>query len=543
MSTYTFRKLNRNNPIEMALIEESTTDPFLGDIVLTKNLNDAVVFLEGDRPVGFAIPRKESDGAYRTGPIYVTPSHRKRGVAKQWATVFFTDKAGRAWIETNNKPSQALFTALGFTPTGKTMMHDNVALMQYRKAQPTASSEAYSFNLKTDIDKRLQKACDDLCRDYKQNGTVDRKYFNAIIDVYLSTGIRMEGILHATMAHEIVAINVTQFMGHAGNKFWGHGAMSVATQEEIVGGLEIDLERLTIKGKILEAFPMTLHLSYGAIHAMKDNPRWLCGVLLHELGHPFNFFLGLGDYVWTNYMLSDGVDILLGNKPNTRKIAILDEKTFLSQIKDPKEQQAFLNDRTSEGVRKVVLSSMRSLPRPHLFHGTSLEYRHDEQLADVLPTRLGYAKELAQYLVYLDKNANTPDVMPSGEYWKMEVVKAAFFIPCIIPVGFVLWLMDFGGDTYDRSGDRVRRMKQHVISQLRIETIPGRKDQLVEDIEALEKLEKEYKTRGGVLQGLMTFFNRGYRKTQQMNEAEKTLEGLLNNDMFTQSHQLARLAK
>lgn len=108
-----------NDNVLQLLIDESKKDPFLGDIASTKKTDSFKVFYVGDEAVGFAIPRKDSDGRYRTGAIYVLPQYRNKGYASQFTKSYFKDKKGRAFIEPDNTGSANLFTSTGFKKSGK----------------------------------------------------------------------------------------------------------------------------------------------------------------------------------------------------------------------------------------------------------------------------------------------------------------------------------------------------------------------------------------------------------------------------------------
>lgn len=115
------------------LIHESTTDKYLGDIATKKNLKDLVVFRYGGKAAGFAIPRKDSDGHFRTGPIFVSPSHRGLGISKRFVSEYFQSKKGRSWISEDNHSSKALFSSAGFKKTGKSLDDDGETLFEYKK--------------------------------------------------------------------------------------------------------------------------------------------------------------------------------------------------------------------------------------------------------------------------------------------------------------------------------------------------------------------------------------------------------------------------
>ncbi|BDD79782.1 hypothetical protein [Burkholderia phage FLC9] len=125
-------------PAYTALIHEAAKDPFLGDFVLKKKPAEFRWFLIGehnDTLAGFAIPRRDSDGYYRTGAIYVKPEYRKQGIAAAFVKQYFQGKKGRAYIEDANAASIALFTSIGFKKTGKTVKDGNEVLHEYLKRE------------------------------------------------------------------------------------------------------------------------------------------------------------------------------------------------------------------------------------------------------------------------------------------------------------------------------------------------------------------------------------------------------------------------
>lgn len=128
-------------PEYTALIEEAAKDPFLGEFVLKKHPADFKWFIrkdpdgKWDKLVGFAIPRRDSDGYYRTGAIYVKPEYRKEGIASAFVKEYFEGKKGRAFIEDRNVASIALFTSIGFKKTGKTVRDGDEVLHEYLKRE------------------------------------------------------------------------------------------------------------------------------------------------------------------------------------------------------------------------------------------------------------------------------------------------------------------------------------------------------------------------------------------------------------------------
>lgn len=139
-ANFTFKKATGADPEVTRLIEESTVDPFLGDIATTKKLTDVVAFYVGRRAVGFAIPRRDSDGRHRTGAIYITPPERKKGYAGMFVQAYFKGKQGRAYIEPGNVASQKLFSSAGFVRSGKKLTVDTELFEEWLLNNPFPSA-------------------------------------------------------------------------------------------------------------------------------------------------------------------------------------------------------------------------------------------------------------------------------------------------------------------------------------------------------------------------------------------------------------------
>lgn len=115
------------------LIVEAAKDPYLGEFVLHRKREAFMGFFEHGELVGFAVPRRDSDGHYRTGAIFVTASHRSKGIAKAFVKQYFDGKKGRAYIEPGNQASIALYASVGFKKTGKQITDDDEVLEEYVK--------------------------------------------------------------------------------------------------------------------------------------------------------------------------------------------------------------------------------------------------------------------------------------------------------------------------------------------------------------------------------------------------------------------------
>lgn len=105
-------------PVPEELLVLAENDPRLSGVVLSRKGQQKSITLNGV-VIGFLTPRKQADGHWRTGAIYIVPEYRSKGYASRIITIFFSDKEkGYALIEEDNCPSQRAFSNAGFKQDG-----------------------------------------------------------------------------------------------------------------------------------------------------------------------------------------------------------------------------------------------------------------------------------------------------------------------------------------------------------------------------------------------------------------------------------------
>lgn len=117
------------------IIDLAAKDKYLGDIVYKQPESRLRLLHYDDKIAGVCWPRRDSDGHYRTGPIFVKPEFRNKGVASDFVMSYFDGKKGRAWIEPSNYSSQAIYKKAGFKKSGKSYVSkaDGETLYEYLK--------------------------------------------------------------------------------------------------------------------------------------------------------------------------------------------------------------------------------------------------------------------------------------------------------------------------------------------------------------------------------------------------------------------------
>jgi len=103
---------------EQALLLEADADPMIAGYVKPEvaDVERRWIYTGDGQLAGFFTPRK-SNGALRTGAIYVKPEFRGQGLASKAIADYVGDSPARAFIETGNAASRKAFARAGFQET------------------------------------------------------------------------------------------------------------------------------------------------------------------------------------------------------------------------------------------------------------------------------------------------------------------------------------------------------------------------------------------------------------------------------------------
>lgn len=419
----------------------------------------------------------------------------------------------------------------------------------------TISQEVLAIGAKTtlvDIIKTYVKGMREIWPDYPNND--NRFSYNAkpwrklttefVESIYRKVGPKVNVDVYS--GHDNFNMGVTsqvKFYGHSGSRWYDNAAMKLVVVDEprIDETLEIDLKNVTVRGNLVEALQFRLFYPESVMFnkAMFTDEE-VIAVILHEFGHIFDTFMTLGDYVWLNYYLTDGIEILLGKKPNKLKLELLSENVIRDKV--PAEDfDAFVNDRNEDSAKRVILSMVKLAPRHHLTQNDLISIKREEQLADLFTSRLGYARAMAQFNYKCDKYFGDPDLL--GVNWYAETAKALTAL-VMLPLT-VLWVMGHNPTSmmatrYDDPITRIMRTRRDLIAQLK-NPGPMNKDEIAADIEVMDALMKEYAGNKSFYNGLLEFFRPSIRKQNQNTRVENDLESLFHNDLFVQAFKLSKL--
>lgn len=345
----------------------------------------------------------------------------------------------------------------------------------------------------------------------------------------------------------------------------GSGYKGPETQPAMIGGesidkmvfeTTIDLDKGKIIGPLANVLVAEIHLTSRFFESSLFDEEEITAAIVHEIGHCFNKISTLGDYVWLNYYLIEGVEVLLGNKPNKYKLQFLTVKGLSEVVEDPKVREELNRAPTEANLRRALLTSNRLRPRHHL---TGVEYggsvMREEQLADLFASRQGFSRALVTLNYKLDKMTGAKNLKSRTSFQMAETAKLINVVvgTALIPVWGVglLWLTIASvfwepqrDGRYDDAGERSLKVKQDLVAQLKqAGKDDAFKQRLLEDIKVVDGVIANYTKNKTWWTSLTEIIST--RKAQQWKllAQEQTLERLFNNDLFVTASQFEQLTK
>lgn len=318
----------------------------------------------------------------------------------------------------------------------------------------------------------------------------------------------------------------------------------------------IDLDAGRITGTIAKRFTNNLYITTQLFGKdLNLTARELTGICCHEVGHAFDVIATMGDYVWLNYYLQEGVEVVLGRKPNKYKVEVLSIDELAKSLKNPTEARRLMNEPTEENVRRAILVGQRHRPR-HFLRSTEVDLskKRHEQMADLFVARQGYGKDMITASAKIDKAWRVRATWSSKTFWIAETVKiisavvGVAGIPLFGPAALMFWVVSLAlggqesGDTYDTPIERAAKVRRDLINQLKaVGDDPVTRSRLLEDIQVLDQVIKDYHNHVTVWTTFTRLFNGEARRQYHFQQHEEQLERLFSNDLFLASEKLTSL--
>lgn len=397
--------------------------------------------------------------------------------------------------------------------------------------QVTISNEVISIDVSRELGKLIEAQIAKMRKCFEDTKLVSDALLKELSDIVFTTGLRVEFVSSPYMDAWMFS---PTFWGHHGTAWnsWGI-SINISSKDGIKNVGKVDLQKLTVSGKLTDDMKFKACIGNGFFTAGFTDAE-ITAILLHEIGHGFNTFVTLGDYIYLNYMLSDGIDILLGNKRNELKLEILDHTWVVNNL-DKDEREAFINSPSPASARRAILSVWKKAPRHYLFANPVSAHKREEQMADMFTSRLGYGRALVMGLDRMHKQFGYAiDERPSWWGDLLRISAMIVFIPITL-----MYVMTVSGtnsmkfaDRYDKPKDRLNKIRMDLITQLKNIKNKSLLPIIQEDIDVIDEILKEYHTASNAFDKLAELASPNLRKERRLLEHEENLESLLNNDLF-----------
>jgi len=325
----------------------------------------------------------------------------------------------------------------------------------------------------------------------------------------------------------------------------------------------VDLKRAKVGG-IFSKIELPIFLGRSLIADL--NADEVAAVVLHELGHAFNWFWILTQTVSTNLAIVAASTALNGARNYKERLELVYVYERISGVKvsDPAAiASAETNTEGYQGVllRETVDSRSRSATDSKLYDMTA-----DEYLADQFAVMWGSARAYASGDAKLSKYHGMSYRQHFLIYFLTEASKVAYNVLLIglavgglvvpgaahatlfllIPV-FTLVALFTPGRTmsrYDGPFDRMLRVKQSLIQALKDRQLPpADQTKIREDIEFIDSLIAGGKDRRTLFEIIWASLTPARRKQHNQIRFQKELESAINNNLFVSVSKLNQLAK
>lgn len=336
--------------------------------------------------------------------------------------------------------------------------------------------------------------------------------------------------------------------GHLGSRYYNNPGLKTlfSSDHGLKMVTEIDLKNAKVTGGLADAIIFNIYFSTGVLYDILGfTIKEVTAFFLHELGHGFDMFMHLGEYVWLNYFLTEGIEVLQGKKPNKYKVEVLDDTWITKNLPDEIREDFANNRQDDDTVRRAIMTAYKKAPRHHLTENGLASKLRDEQMADNFVARLGYGRDLITALVKMDKYYTNSTSRLYSTWWAQSLKLMLMVV--YAPITALLIAMHDPLDDrnmisrYDSADERLLKVRRDMIQQLKIVKKIGDGQALIDDIDVIDEVLKDYGKSRDVFDMAITFFRPALRKQEQNLKAEQDLELLMNNDLFISAFKLKNM--
>ena len=297
----------------------------------------------------------------------------------------------------------------------------------------------------------------------------------------------------------------------------------------------------------------TINLPTDMLSSSKYTAEEIAAITLHEVGHLFVYYEYMARTVTTNQMLaglskaldkSDTIperESVLINVKKAMNLTELDEKTLAKST-------------NNKVVEIVVISNITRETKAQL--GSNVyDFSTWEYLADQYAARHGAGRHLATGLEKIYKGSWNISFRNLPVYLAMEATKALLVIAPIglamagtagfgvlLMTGVLLMGLDSDNPTYDRPGERMKRIRDQIVENLKDKKLDKEDvERLEADIVAIDIILKDIEDRRQWVGAVIDTLNSSARKARNQELLQKELENIAVNDLFLKAAQLNKI--
>ncbi len=292
-------------------------------------------------------------------------------------------------------------------------------------------------------------------------------------------------------------------------------------------------------------------------------------MILHEVGHTFTALELLGNTIYVNQYLSIASAGLSSKNPEVKEYMIKE----LSNVLTDEEYIDALKELTDTGaiigvlIKALHMTNLRD-KRFSIFNTPEYDSNYGEALADTYAVRMGYGRQSVEVqremeILYGGPTHSIKNRITYRMFTKVSIlIQAGLLIPSIIalsslpvlgsvmvPSLLMMILYNISSFTtrsrikaensYDLPEDRVKRIRDQIVTQLKYDLDPTLANEILEDLKKVDEIIATYKPYGVIMNRIADFiFKSSGSRYKNAVRLQQDLEQLVANDFFIKATQL-----
>lgn len=280
----------------------------------------------------------------------------------------------------------------------------------------------------------------------------------------------------------------------------------------------------------------------------------VAALILHELGHLFSFFETLGYTTASNMVVITAMDALRGIEDETQRFKLISQATSAFKAKPDPE---LFETKSDETVKVLLLKTIEQAEQDRVAQLAAgrehrYNYRSIEFMADQYAVRMGAAVPLATVQHKMAKMHLPNYGISRSSFLAFQAARMALLgVTFLNPVGMFLGPLTLLSCTLilasqakddDGQSDPIEMLgliSRDLVQLLKNPKLDGRKrKQLHDDLEAVNQLRSEVQHHHGIMRYIWRNVLPSGRRQAKAREIEKSIEDLVNNQLFVHASRL-----